>query len=196
MSSKKKKMKKSMPDNKSIYEEFSNLDLETKTAINPKRKKAVNGKKKGNRVELYFAKAFTERFKKDFKRAPMSGGWGTFNRQSDLTEAKEVLSSDLVCPKNFLFSVEIKSRATFNFWDMLNEDTQNQEIKSWINQVELDAKSVNKKPLLIIKINNKKPFVLIESSLVESKMRYGKYSVLRFDYFLKLKDEFFFEKEK
>jgi len=155
--------------------------------------KKVNGKKKGNRVELDLSKILSERFNRTFKRVPMSGAFGTFNRNSNLREdAMEILSGDIICPENFKFSIECKGRKDFNFWDLLNEDTKNLEINEWIFQVENDALNSKKEPLLYIKVNNKKAFVLFPKKIFKSKVTYGNYSILRFDYFLKFDDSFFF----
>lgn len=157
-------------------------------------KKSINAKAKGNRVENELAKILSERFNRKFSRVPMSGGWGTVNRNQGVREdALEVLSGDLMAPKDFKFSIESKSRADFNFWDFLNEDTKELDIDSWLFQVENDAIAVNKEPLLYIKINNKKPFVMFPKSMHETTMSYKKYSIMRFDYFLQLEDDFFFE---
>jgi len=158
----------------------------------------INSKKKGNRVELELAKKLTERFGQEFKRVPMSGAWATNNRQSDIREdAKEVLAGDIMCPKNFKFSVESKGRIDFNFWDLINNDTEHLEIDDWIAQAEADAKLVGKEPLIYIKVNNRKPFVLFHSILlpssIEKVLLYGDYRIMRFDYFLSLSQSFFFE---
>lgn len=160
-------------------------------------KKKINSKKKGNRIELDLARILSERFNRKFKRAPMSGAWGTFNRGQDIREdAMEILSGDLICPKDFKFAVESKSRSDFNFWDMLNKETQHLEIDDWIWQVEEDARANSRIPLLYVKINNKKPFVLFPKELYETNFIYNGYSILRFDYFLKLEDKFFFKEEE
>lgn len=157
-------------------------------------KKGINSKSKGNRVENQLAKILSERFNRTFKRAPMSGAWGTANRASGVREdALEVLSGDLMVPKDFRFSVESKSRAEFNFWDMLNEDVRELDIDSWLFQAKNDADAVNKEPLLFIKINNRKPFVMFPKVLHEATITYKEYSVMRFDYFLQLEDDFFFQ---
>jgi len=157
------------------------------------KKKGINSKAKGNRNENYFAKILTERFNKEFKRVPQSGAWGTRNRSFNVNEdAKDILSGDLICPKDFRFSIECKSRENFNFWDMLNEDTRHLEINDWVIQVENDAIVSGKEPLILIKINNRKPFVLFHKSLLEGKVTYRNYTVMRFDYFIQLDDKFFF----
>ena len=151
----------------------------------------INSKKKGNRVELEMAKILTKRFDKTFKRVPMSGAFGTINANEDIREdAKEILSGDLICPVGFLFSIEVKSRLDFNFWDMLADETTN-EIDNWIKQVENDAKISNKEPLIIFKANNRKPFVLFPKRLKIGKLSYGDYTILRLDYFLAIDDKFF-----
>lgn len=123
----------------------------------------------------------------------MSGSWGTLNRNENVRDdALEVLSGDLICPKDFKFAVESKSRTEWNFWDMLNEDTQHLDINDWIFQVEEDAKVNNRIPLLYVKINNRKPFVLFPSYLYKGKLTYEDYTIMRLDYFLQFDDSFFF----
>lgn len=153
---------------------------------------AINGKKKGNRNELFFAKELTKRFNKKFTRVPMSGGFSTYNKGSGAKQsAMEDLSGDIIPPEGFRFSIEVKSRKDFNFWDLLNDN--NNEIDEWIEQIEEEAKISNKEPLLIIKINNRKPFVLFPNKLLKGKLIYKDYIILRFDYFLLLEDSFFFK---
>lgn len=165
-------------------------------------------KKKGNRVELEFAKLFTERFKEPFKRVPMSGGFGTrvANEAVD-NEVKEILTGDLICPKWFIYTVEVKSRVDFNFWDMLNRETKN-EIDNWIEQAEHEAIITNKQWIVIVKINNRKPFVIMKTTrgfhydlcyrkiLKDNCLINGYYGIIRWDYFLKMPDEFFGKKER
>jgi len=163
-----------------------------------KKKKNINSKQKGSRNEREVAKVLNDRFnlENSFKKVPLSGAWGTNNRDKKDTsqQALDVLSGDLICPKNFKFSVEVKSRADFNFWDMLNNDNENTDIDSWIYQASHDASCTHKEPLLVIKINNKKPFVLFPKKLFEGKVIYKEFTLMRFDYFLLLDDEFFWEK--
>lgn len=152
----------------------------------------INSKQKGNRVELEFAKLFTKRFDKKFTRVPMSGGFSTFHRGTGVKEtAMQDLSGDLIAPEGFKFSIEIKSRKEFNFWDLINEN--NNEIDDWLNQAEDEAEVSSKTPLLVIKINNKKPFVLFRKELMEGRLTYKNYTVMRFDYFIELEDSFFFK---
>lgn len=154
----------------------------------------INAKQKGNRNELFFAKALSERFDKKFTRVPMSGGFSTFHKGTGVKEsAMQDLSGDIIAPEGFKFSIEVKSRKDFNFWDLLNNN--NNEIDEWLKQSEEESSISGKLPLLIVKINNKKPFVLFRKELLEGKLTYKEYTVLRFDYFLSLDDIFFFNGE-
>lgn len=157
------------------------------------QKKKINSKKKGNRTELKFAKILNERFnlKGGFKRVPMSGGWGTINKNEGVRgDAKEILSGDLICPTNFKFNIECKSRADFNFWDLINRG--NNEIDEWIWQVEEEARMSNKLPLILVKVNNRRPFALLPKKLFpEGQISYKDYIIIRFDYLLQMDDDFF-----
>lgn len=156
----------------------------------------INSKSKGNRNELFFAKALTERFNQKFTRVPMSGGFSTFHRGTGVKEsAIQDLSGDIIAPEGFKFSIEIKSRADFNFWDLINENEN--DIDRWLEQAEQDSEVSNKLPLLIIKVNNRKPFVLFKRDLIEDcRLTYKDYAVVRFDYFLEFEDSFFFQGDK
>lgn len=162
----------------------------------------IQSKKKGNRNELEFAKLFSKRFNETFKRVPMSGGWATSNNLQNIREdAVQFFTGDLICPPNFRFCVEIKSRANFNFWDMLSGNETN-EFNSWITQVELETKISNKVPLIIIKVNNRKPFVVFRNPDFKlnvdysNDIKYKGYIVMELEKFLNFDNEFFFEPEK
>jgi hypothetical protein len=152
-----------------------------------------NPKRKGNKNELVVAKLLSERFKQSFKRVPMSGGWGTANENTDVRQdAKEILSGDIICPSNFKFSIEVKSRANFNFWELLNKE--NTEFDEWIKQAEREAVLSKREFLLIIKINNKKLFAVIKHPdfMVLPCLKYKDYDIIRLDYLLQIEDKFFF----
>lgn len=152
---------------------------------------AKNSKQKGNRVENEFAKAFTERFDKPFKRVPQSGAFSTINKNEGLDESVlNTLSGDLIPPAGFRFSIEIKSRQDFNFWDLLANDTEN-EIDQWIEQAKDEGEITGKEPLIVVKINRRRPFVLFPEKLMEGRLKYKGFTILRFDYFFNLPDNFF-----
>jgi len=160
----------------------------------------MNSKRKGNTGELFFAKLFSKTFGKTFRRVPASGAHGTVLAGTDIRQdAKEILSGDLICPPDFKFSVEIKTRANFNFWDLLNEDET--EIDDWIKQARQEAEIAKKEFLLIVKVNNKKPFVFFNPSGLAGfplpngvNIVYKNCFIIRLDYLLNLPKEFFFAK--
>lgn len=115
----------------------------------------INSKQKGNRGERELVDILNSRFNcKAFKRCPSSGAYvGGSNRQLNeglSEEAKITLASDIICPKDFSFVIEHKNYQKIEFWDLFNEKS---ELKSWMLQVEGDAKFVGKKPLLVVKTN-------------------------------------------
>ena len=146
------------------------------------KNKKVNSKKKGNRVENEIAKKLKEAFNEDFIRTPSSGGFHT-NNKIKLTED---LAGDIITPENFNYVIEVKSRKDITFHNVLNG-----YLDEFIEQVENDSLSVNKLPLLIIKLNNRKPFCLIKD--INSKLRYKDYSIIYLEDLLKEKKDFFFK---
>ena len=157
-------------------------------------KKRINSKKKGNSNELLVAKLLSKRFGKTFQRVPASGAHGTNLASTGLRQdALEILSGDIICPPDFNFSVEVKSRASFNFWDLLNKEDG--EIDEWIKQAEEEARISKKEFLLIIRVNNRKPFVIFKdtTSAVYPCLIYKEvYIIMRMDYLLEYPDAFFF----
>lgn len=158
----------------------------------------MNSKRKGNVGELYFAKMFTETFGKVFRCVPASGAHGTILAGTDIRQdAKEILSGDLICPPDFKFSVEIKTRANFNFWWLLKCE-EDSDFDNWIVQAKQEAEISKKDFLLIIKVNNRQPFAVFENphcdltNNTRFNIRYKNYYVARLDYFLKLPPEVFF----
>ena len=144
-------------------------------------KKKLNSKSKGSRIEREIAKKLTERFKKDFIRTPMSGAYYTLN-PGQLTEN---LSGDIITPENFKYSIEIKGRKEITFHKVLNG-----AFDEFIEQCEKDAFSVNKLPLIIVKLNNYPPFCLVKNT--KSDLHYKGYNILYLDKLLQKPDKFFF----
>ena len=77
---------------------------------------AVNGKQKGNKFERDIANKLSDRFKahtgieKSFRRNPDSGSFfgGTNIQRMDIYDTDYALYGDLICPRNFNFSIECK----------------------------------------------------------------------------------------
>jgi Holliday junction resolvase len=159
----------------------------------------MNSKDKGSRVEREVANLFSKRFDETFRRVPASGAHGTNLAHTNIREdAKEILTGDIIAPKKFAFSIEVKSRQDFNFWDLLNRETKN-EIDEWIEQAEQESIIAKKKMLIVVKINNKKMFAVfnIDETSIQVKdvdiLYKNTYGFMRLDYFLSYDNEFFFQ---
>ena len=156
---------------------------------------AINSKQKGNSWERALCKILKERFPgRDFSRVPTSGAFfGKSNKERRyLAEdnVKEVLSGDIICPSNFRFSVECKSYADISFWDLFNESS---DLHSWMRQCSEDAEFTNKFPLLVVKINNHKPFVGTTVVLPNQVFSHKHFNFYTLEDFLKYDDTVFFE---
>lgn len=126
----------------------------------------INSKLKGNRGELECTKILNERFgkgKKVFARVPSSGAWGggqnRSSREDMSLEQRITLVADIMTPPEFKFVLEHKNYESMNFWSLFNSSS---EINSWIEQVQGDADFVGKKPMLIMKFNQKKRLAMIQ----------------------------------
>lgn len=167
--------------------------------LSNKQNKKINSKKKGNRNELEFAKILTKRFNKGFSRSVGSG-----NRWSQTAflpkHAQKVFSSDLVVPKNFKFCLEVKGG--YNGIDLNSIFLRgNSDLDKFLVQAYKDAKRAGKKPLLAWKKDRKPWLVFILNRDAQDldfkyKLVYNKWSAVALDEFLKLSDDFFFNKKE
>jgi len=69
----------------------------------------INGKLKGNRSELEVVKLLSESLKELFSRSPNSGGFGSSHTKFLTKEVNTLFSGDVLCPTNFIFSIENKA---------------------------------------------------------------------------------------
>lgn len=172
----------------SIEEEFEQLSK-------PKKKR-INSKKKGNAAELQLSKILNNRFgEKKFSRSVMSGaylGAGNFIRAAGLTEEQQsVFIGDIITPVNFKFVIEHKAYNEADFWDLFNASAP---INEWIKQVSTDAERAHKKPMLIVKYNNKKRIVYIKEKVENYIFEYKGWYCFWLEDILGLEDDFFFSK--
>ena len=157
----------------------------------------INSKNKGSNSERELAKILNERFGEGFKRTPYSGSiFGQSNRHfgnglSD--EQKSTLSGDLIVPFNFKFSIEHKAYKEASFFDLFNPSSN---LKNWFKQCEGDATFSNKKPMLIVKYNNKKRIVYIKEKLDNYFFEIQNWYCYYLEDLLKLEDSFFFKNDK
>lgn len=162
-----------------------------------KKKKKVNGKKKGNRTELDLTKILTERFKQSFSRTVGSGArWSQANLPK---HAAEVFSGDLVVPKNFKFTIE--SKGGYDSIDLGAVFVSgNKELDGFLDQASEDAKRCGRKPMLCWKRKRKPWIAFVLSTELENKefkyaIKYGKWTGVALEYLLKLDDVFFLDSE-
>jgi len=113
--------------------------------------KSIHQLRKGNLNERKVAKKFQKWVGAEFARVPRSGGLRWKNKAD--------VSGDVMCtdPKvNFPFVVETKHYKKLNF-----KFRKNNIIFTFWKQVERDANNVNKIPLLVLKSNYMKDWVVI-----------------------------------
>jgi Holliday junction resolvase len=174
--------------------EFEDLeDFVTDDKIFNKKNKRVNGKKKGNRVELELSKILNRRFGTGFSRSVGSGNrWSQVNNLPQ--HAKDVFSGDLVVPENFKFVLE--SKGGYEGIDLNSAFVKGcTELDKFLNQVSKDAKRCGRKPMLCWKKNRKPWFCVVLTTDLpyefRYKMIYGKWSIVALEEILKLEDGFF-----
>ena len=163
--------------------------------INPKKKKKkVDGKKKGNRTELDLVKILNKRFGTGFSRSVGSGNrWSQVNHLPK--HARDVFSGDLVVPEGFLFTIE--SKGGYDGIDLSSIFIRgNSELDKFLSQAEDDSKRCNRKPMLCWKKTRKPWLSFLKTSDLEGhdfkyKLIYGKWTGISLDLLLELEDKFF-----
>ncbi len=161
----------------------------------------VNGKQKGNSFERDIANQLSERFhaftgiEKSFRRNPDSGSFfgGTNVNRTEIYDTDYALYGDLICPRNFKFSVECKhyKAAPPLSAIMKQKVTQWDE---WLKQALQDANVSKKNMLLIIKYNRTETMMFLDNPIhsLDLIIRYKNYYVYTLDTVLKQEDLFFF----
>jgi hypothetical protein len=178
---------------------IDNDDLEIDDVIKnlSEKKKKINCKKKGNRVELQLTKLLTDRFKLNFSRTVSSGARWSQAKLSE--EAKNIFSGDLVVCKGFKFVIECKGG-----YDSIDLNTLfidgNKDLDKFLEQVTNDSDRCNRKPMVCWKKTRKPWLAFIHSSeLTEHKnmfnyiLYYNNWSIVSLDILLQLNDDFFIE---
>ena len=163
-------------------------------------KKKINGKKKGNRVELELSKMLTKRFGREFSRSVGSGNrWSQVKSMPE--HAKTALLGDLCPPSGFLWIIECKGGYDddADFSSVLYEGAA--RINEFIKQSEKDAVQSGRKPLICWK-RSRKPWIAIlkkkdvDCSLFKYYISYQDWVVIALEKLLLAyqDDEYWFEK--
>lgn len=161
---------------------------------------AVNGKAKGSSFERKIANALSARFeqrlgiKNGFRRNPDSGSFfGGGNRsRTDTYSLDYAVFGDLICPRNFAYSVECKHyKKPPSIQSWLNHSVTQWD--QWLAQAEQDAATSARKLLLVVKYNNVDEMVFLHEPIADKyHNRYKHYYIHRMDQWLAQADEIFF----
>ena len=123
------------------------------------KKKKVNGKRKGNRVELELCKKLTKHFGREFSRSVGSG-----NRWSQVSNmpahAKSTLTGDICVPEGFRWVVECKGGYDddVDFSSVLDGGCA--RLDEFIEQSNHDAEQSGRKPIICWK-RSRKPWIAL-----------------------------------
>lgn len=161
----------------------------------------VNGKKKGNNFERKIANMFSDRFAdyvgipKPFRRNPDSGSFfgGTNVARTEIYDTDWAVYGDLICPRNFNFSVECKHYKTApTVSSILKQDVKQWD--KWIAQAKQDAEVSEKDMLIIIRYNNTEILTMTNPGVTTLLpiLNYGPVEIQTLENVLNLKDSFFF----
>lgn len=140
-------------------DDFNNEDLNIDDifSIIENKKKKINGKKKGNRVELELCKKLTKHFNETFSRSVGSGNrWGQVSNMPE--HAKQTLTGDICGPSKFKWVIEVKGGYDddVDFSSVLENGCS--RIDEFIKQSEKDSVISGRLPIIMWK-RSRKPWV-------------------------------------
>lgn len=170
-----------------MTDELDNLDdfgVDDIIGNHNKKKKKINSKKKGNRVELELTKLLTQRFNKSFSRSVGSGNrWGQVSNMP--THAKTTLTGDICPPEGFKWVIECKA----GYEDQIDLNSVIDGgcacLDKFIEQSTRDCEQSGRKPIIIWKRSRKPWLAMVRKvDLVEELHKF----VFSFDYCLSYKD--------
>ena len=166
----------------------------------------VNGKQKGNSFERKIANKLSDRFstytgiEKPFRRNPDSGsffGGSNLNRK-DVYDTEWAVYGDLICPKNFNFTIECKHYQKAPSLDsILKQSVKDWDL--WISQAEQDSKACEKDYIIILKYNNTEIMAMVARDNYLGVFKHGPIMYYKdveihlLDTILQVDDPFFFE---
>jgi hypothetical protein len=165
----------------------------------------VNGKQKGNSFERGIANQLSARFEeitgveKGFRRNPDSGSFfgGTNVHRVETYDTDYAIYGDLICPRKFLFSIECKHYKTAPPLNAILKQKVGQWDK-WLEQARQDAKTSDKKMMMIVKYNNTETMCFVDyhlHGLSYPLVKYGPFYVHTLKDVLSLEDDIFFNKD-
>ena len=164
---------------------------------------AVNGKNKGNSFERKVSQIFSKRFEhytgisQSFRRNPDSGSFFGASNQSrkETHDLDYAVFGDLICPRNFNFSIECKSYKTPPSFNAIVKQKVT-DWDTWLKQAAQDAENSKKKMMLIMKFNSVEETVFLDfvPEGLAPTVQYKNYYLFTLQEILGLVDNFFFTK--
>ncbi len=173
------------------------IEVEDIFANAARRKKKVNGKKKGNRVELQLCKKLSKHHGETFSRSVGSGNrWGQVSHMP--AHAKQTLVGDICVPENYKWVIECKGGYDDDVDFSSVFDGGCARIDSFIKQSEHDAKTSGRLPIIMWKRSRKPWIAMIRKSdfkqNLEYQMVYKDWIIVSLDQLLKnTTKDFWFE---
>jgi hypothetical protein len=165
---------------------------------------AVNGKSKGSTFERKIANLLSARFEaklgksNGFRRNPDSGSFfgGSNKTRTESYDLDYAIFGDLICPRDFAYSVECKHYKTAPSMNgLLRHEVAQWD--GWLAQAEQDATSSNRKMILVVKYNNVDIMVFLHEPIsAVPHNRYKQYFIHTFDQWVQQPDEHFFMSAK
>jgi len=151
---------------------------------------AVNGKAKGSSFERKIANTLSARFEaalgmaNGFRRNPDSGSFfgGSNKIRTESYSLDYAIFGDLICPRNFTYSVECKHYKTPpSFQSVLKHSVAQWD--QWLAQAQQDADASKRLMSLVIKYNNVDIMVFLKQAIP------GKYHNKYKDFYVHLLDD-------
>jgi hypothetical protein len=129
-----------------------------------------SSKDKGTAWELEVAKILEENFEGKFSRTPRSGamfgGENAENAEGERSDVVEILTGDIITPKDFPFTIEAKHYDDFKFSHMLTGE--NKDLDSWIVGAEKDAELAKRLPMIIAKFSYIGSYVVFDYRIIKT----------------------------
>ena len=129
-----------------------------------------SSKDKGNAWELEVAKLLEENFDGKFSRTPRSGamfgGENAENAEGERQDVVEILTGDIITPKDFPFTIEAKHYDDFKFSHMLSGE--NKDLDQWIESAEKDAELAKRLPMIIAKFSYIGAYVVFDYKIIKT----------------------------
>ena len=130
----------------------------------------ASSKDKGNAWELEVAKFLEENFEGKFSRVPRSGamfgGENAENAEGERSDVVEILSGDIITPKEFPFTIEAKHYDDFKFSHLLQGE--NKLLDGWLIDVQKDAELAKRLPMIMAKFSYIGSYAIFDYRIVKT----------------------------